>query len=78
MQYFGSTKCREPIQEGILKDLTLKQFDKKDELPEPRVLIIEVEILPIPDYKPDFEKEKAANNNLQNRITHYPSEKTLH
>lgn len=78
MQYFGSRNCREPSQDGILKVLTLKEADKKDNLPEPQVVIIEVEILPIPEYKPDFEKEKAANNNLQRRITHYPSQKTLH
>lgn len=78
MQYFGSDFCREPILEGISDIFSLKDAEKNDNLPEQQVLIIEVEILPIPEYKPDFEKENASENNLQRRITHYPCDKTLH
>jgi hypothetical protein len=84
----GPLICREPNQEGsksVTKALCfclpvfwLKKIDNSEEQTEPRVLIIEVEILPIPDYKPDTEVENAKEGNLNHRITHYPPENTRH
>lgn len=85
----GALICREPNQKGsksvtkaqcfCLPVFWLKKIDNTEEQTEPRVLIIEVEILPIPEYKPDTEAEIAKEEgNLNHRITHYPPENTRH